>query len=64
MTCANICYLVILSSCQGDTRVKEDERPWQVLRRETIYDSPWVRLHRDDVRLRDPSQWRTYWTQS
>jgi 8-oxo-dGTP pyrophosphatase MutT (NUDIX family) len=30
-------------------------RPWQVLRRETIYDSPWVRLHRDDVRLPDGS---------
>jgi ADP-ribose pyrophosphatase len=28
-------------------------RPWQVLRRETIYDSSWVRLHRDDVRLPD-----------
>ncbi|HJZ46779.1 MAG TPA: NUDIX hydrolase [Roseiflexaceae bacterium] len=33
----------------------EDARPWQVLRRETIYDSPWVRLHRDDVRLPDGS---------
>src|SRR5215216_3355978 len=31
------------------------DRPWQVLRRETIYDSPWVRLHRDDVRLPDGS---------
>jgi len=28
---------------------------WQVLRRATIYDSPWVRLHRDDVRLPDGS---------
>src|SRR5437588_773798 len=28
-------------------------RHWQVLGRETIYDSPWVRLHRDDVRLPD-----------
>src|SRR2546423_8305251 len=28
-------------------------RPWQVLRRVTVYDSPWVRLHRDDVRLPD-----------
>jgi 8-oxo-dGTP pyrophosphatase MutT (NUDIX family) len=26
---------------------------WKVLRRVTIYDSPWVRLHRDDVRLPD-----------
>lgn len=32
-----------------------EPRPWQVLRRETIYDSPWVRLHRDDVRLPDGS---------
>ena len=30
-------------------------RPWQVLRRETIYESEWVRLHRDDVRLPDGS---------
>jgi 8-oxo-dGTP pyrophosphatase MutT (NUDIX family) len=30
-------------------------RPWQVLKRTTIYDSPWVRLHRDDVRLPDGS---------
>jgi 8-oxo-dGTP pyrophosphatase MutT (NUDIX family) len=30
-------------------------RPWQVLRRETIYQSPWVSLHRDDVRLPDGS---------
>ncbi|HWQ14234.1 MAG TPA: NUDIX domain-containing protein [Roseiflexaceae bacterium] len=28
-------------------------RPWTVLGRETIYTSPWVRLHRDDVRLPD-----------
>lgn len=35
--------------------MSEKERPWQVLRRETIYDSPWVRLHRDDVRLPDGS---------
>ncbi|MGD0461063.1 MAG: NUDIX hydrolase [Tepidisphaeraceae bacterium] len=28
---------------------------WQVLRRVTVYDSPWVRLHRDDVRLPDGS---------
>ena len=28
---------------------------WKVLRRRTIYDSPWVRLHRDDVRLPDGS---------
>ena len=27
--------------------------PWQVLRRATVYDSPWVRVHRDDVRLPD-----------
>ncbi len=32
---------------------KETFRPWQVLRRETVYDSQWVRLHRDDVRLPD-----------
>lgn len=30
-----------------------DPRPWQVLKRVTVYDSPWVRLHRDDVRLPD-----------
>ncbi|HSU67430.1 MAG TPA: NUDIX hydrolase [Tepidisphaeraceae bacterium] len=29
------------------------EPHWKVLRRRTIYDSPWVRLHRDDVRLPD-----------
>lgn len=29
--------------------------PWQVLRRVTVYDSPWVRLHRDDVQLPDGS---------
>ena len=28
---------------------------WQVLRRVTVYDSPWVRLHRDDIRLPDGS---------
>jgi len=33
----------------------EGKRPWHVLRRETIYDSPWVRLHRDDVQLPDGS---------
>ena len=33
--------------------MSDKPRPWQVLRRETIYDSPWVRLHRDDVRLPD-----------
>jgi 8-oxo-dGTP pyrophosphatase MutT (NUDIX family) len=33
----------------------DNTRPWQVLRRTTIYDSPWVRLHRDDVRLPDGS---------
>ena len=31
------------------------DAPWQVLRRVTVYDSPWVRLHRDDVRLPDGS---------
>jgi len=36
-------------------KLSEKPRPWQVLRRETIYDSPWVRLHRDDVRLPDGS---------
>ena len=30
-------------------------RPWQVLRSVTVYDSPWVRLRRDDVRLPDGS---------
>lgn len=30
-----------------------DPRPWQVLKRVTVYDSPWVRVHRDDVRLPD-----------
>jgi 8-oxo-dGTP pyrophosphatase MutT (NUDIX family) len=28
---------------------------WEVLRRVTVYDSSWVRLHRDDVRLPDGS---------
>ena len=28
---------------------------WQVLRRVTVYDSPWVRIHRDDIRLPDGS---------
>jgi 8-oxo-dGTP pyrophosphatase MutT (NUDIX family) len=28
---------------------------WTVIRRVTVYDSPWVRLHRDDVRLPDGS---------
>jgi 8-oxo-dGTP pyrophosphatase MutT (NUDIX family) len=31
------------------------ETHWKVLRRKTIYDSPWVRLHQDDVRLPDGS---------
>jgi 8-oxo-dGTP pyrophosphatase MutT (NUDIX family) len=35
--------------------VSDRSRPWQVLKRTTIYDSPWVRLHRDDVRLPDGS---------
>ena len=39
-----------MQNCMND-----NPRPWQVLRRETIYDSPWVRLHRDDVRLPDGS---------
>jgi 8-oxo-dGTP pyrophosphatase MutT (NUDIX family) len=30
-------------------------RPWQVLNRVTVYESPWVRLYRDDVRLPDGS---------
>ena len=30
-----------------------EPRPWQVLTRVTVYDSPWVRLRRDDVRLPD-----------
>ena len=33
--------------------MNDKPRPWQVLRRETIYDSPWVRLQRADVRLPD-----------
>lgn len=33
--------------------MNDNERPWQVLRRETVYESEWVRLHRDDVRLPD-----------
>ena len=33
----------------------DSPRPWQVLRRETIYESQWVCLHRDDVRLPDGS---------
>ena len=28
---------------------------WQVLRRVTVYDSAWVRVHRDDIRLPDGS---------
>jgi 8-oxo-dGTP pyrophosphatase MutT (NUDIX family) len=28
---------------------------WEVLRRVTVYDSPWVRIHRDDIRLPDGS---------
>ena len=35
--------------------MNDEPRPWQVLKRTTIYDSPWVRLHRDDVRLPDGS---------
>jgi hypothetical protein len=35
--------------------MNDKSRPWQVLKRTTIYDSPWVRLHRDDVRLPDGS---------
>jgi|HigsolmetaAR201D_1030396.scaffolds.fasta_scaffold07927_3 8-oxo-dGTP pyrophosphatase MutT (NUDIX family) len=31
------------------------QRPWQVLKRTTIYESEWVSLHRDDVRLPDGS---------
>ncbi len=34
---------------------QNNPRPWQVLRRETVYDSEWVSLHRDDVRLPDGS---------
>lgn len=30
-------------------------RPWQVLRCTVVYDSPWMRLRRDDVRLPDGS---------
>jgi 8-oxo-dGTP pyrophosphatase MutT (NUDIX family) len=35
--------------------MSNEDRPWQVLHRTTVYDSPWVRLHRDDVRLPDGS---------
>lgn len=35
--------------------MSDKPRPWQVLRHETIYDSPWVRLLRADVRLPDGS---------
>ena len=28
---------------------------WKFLKRQTVYDSPWVRLHRDDVKLPDGS---------
>src|SRR5262245_3511534 len=35
--------------------MNDKRRPWQVLRRETIYDSRWVRLHRDDLLLPDDS---------
>ena len=51
------CLLVSLSPCLNGMRerMNENRRPWQVLRRETIYESPWVRLHRDDVRLPDGS---------
>lgn len=31
------------------------KRPWQVLGRQTIHQSPWVSLHQDDVRLPDGS---------
>jgi 8-oxo-dGTP pyrophosphatase MutT (NUDIX family) len=30
-------------------------RPWRVLGRRTIYTSPWVNLHRDDIELPDGS---------
>ena len=33
----------------------DQPRPWQKLRRRTVYESPWVRLHQDDVRLPDGS---------
>jgi 8-oxo-dGTP pyrophosphatase MutT (NUDIX family) len=39
----------------GNIDMNDKSRPWQVLKRTTIYDSPWVRLHRDDVRLPDGS---------
>lgn len=32
-----------------------DSQPWRVLRRVTVYDSTWVRVHRDDVQLPDGS---------
>jgi hypothetical protein len=34
--------------------MNDKPRPWQVQKRDN-YDSPWVRLHRDDVRLPDGS---------
>lgn len=33
----------------------DQARPWRKLRRRTVYESPWVRLHQDDVRLPDGS---------
>jgi len=36
-----------------EIRLMADPRPWQVLKRVTVYDSPWVRVRRDDVRLPD-----------
>jgi 8-oxo-dGTP pyrophosphatase MutT (NUDIX family) len=37
------------------TQPSDDVGRWQVLRRETVYTSPWVSLHRDWVRLPDGS---------
>lgn len=34
---------------------KSTQRPWHVIRRVTVYDSPWVRLHLEDIRLPDGS---------
>ncbi|MEM8534308.1 MAG: NUDIX domain-containing protein [Chloroflexota bacterium] len=33
----------------------DQPRPWQKLRRRTVYESPWIHLHQDDVRLPDGS---------
>src|SRR6476646_5009619 len=48
-------WIIIITFIIGNIDMNDKSRPWQVLRRETIYDSPWLRLHRDDVQLPDGS---------